>query len=69
MNKRIVVTGGSGRFGQILKKTKNKYKLFYPNKKQLDITNFEKIKSYLKNLDYFKKITRGNISKRLGIKV
>ena len=48
MNKRIVVTGGSGRFGQILKKTKTKYKLFYPSKKQLDITNFEKIKSYLR---------------------
>ena len=48
MNRRIVVTGGSGRFGQILKKTKNKYKLFYPSKKQLDITNFEKIKSYLR---------------------
>ncbi len=48
MNRKIVVTGGSGRFGQILKKTKNKYKLFYPSKKQLDITNFEKIKSYLR---------------------
>ena len=48
MNKRIVVTGGSGRFGQILKKTKTKYKLFYPSKKQLDITNFKKIKSYLR---------------------
>ena len=48
MNRRIVVTGGSGRFGQILKKTKTKYKLFYPSKKQLDITNFEKIKSYLR---------------------
>ena len=48
MNKRIVVTGGSGRFGQILKRTKTKYKLFYPSKKQLDITNFKKIKSYLR---------------------
>ena len=48
MNSKIIVTGGSGRFGQILKKTKTKYKLFYPSKKQLDITNFKKIKSYLR---------------------
>ncbi len=48
MNSKIIVTGGSGRFGQILKKTKTKYKIFYPSKKQLDITNFKKIKSYLR---------------------
>ena len=28
MNSKIIVTGGSGRFGQILKKTKTKYKFF-----------------------------------------
>tara|TARA_B100001029_G_C14991927_1_gene412556 strand:+ start:247 stop:948 length:702 start_codon:yes stop_codon:yes gene_type:complete len=49
MNKKIVITGGTGRFGQILKKIKSKYNLFFPNKKQLDVTNFKKIKSYLKN--------------------
>tara|TARA_B100002052_G_scaffold289419_1_gene306791 strand:+ start:1067 stop:1762 length:696 start_codon:yes stop_codon:yes gene_type:complete len=48
MTKKIIVTGGSGRFAQELKKIKNKYKIIYPSKKQLDITNFKKIKSYLK---------------------
>ena len=47
-NKKIVVTGGSGRFGYELKKIKNKYVILYPNKKELDILNFDKIKNYLK---------------------
>ena len=38
---RIVVTGGTGRFGRELKKIKNKYKLFFPKKKELKpITDF-----------------------------
>mgnify|MGYP001415378680 CR=1 FL=1 len=46
--KKIVVTGGSGRFGEILKKYKTKNKLFFPTKKQLDILNPKKIQNYLK---------------------
>jgi len=46
--KRIVVTGGSGRFASVLKNTKNKYNLFFPSKKQLDILKFNTIKKYLK---------------------
>ena len=34
---RIVITGGTGRFGQELKRTKNKYQLFFPSKSQLNI--------------------------------
>ena len=36
-NKRIVVTGGSGRFGQILKKNEKSFKFgfFFPNKKKI----------------------------------
>ena len=30
---RIVITGGTGRFGLELKKIKSKYKLFFPKKK------------------------------------
>ena len=45
---KIIVTGGSGRFAQILKKIKSKYKFVYPNKTQLDITNINSIKKYLK---------------------
>ena len=45
---RIVITGGSGRFGSELKKTKTKYNLFFPNKRELNIINFNSIKKYLK---------------------
>ena len=48
MKKKIVFTGGSGRFGSIMKTVKSRYKLFFPTKKELDITNLEKIRKYLK---------------------
>ena len=48
--KRIVITGGSGRFGNIIKKHKTKYKLFFPTKNQLDILNTIKIQRYLKRV-------------------
>ena len=34
MRKNIIITGGTGRFGENLKKAKLKHKLFFPNKKQ-----------------------------------
>ena len=48
MKKKIVFTGGSGRFGSIIKSVKSKYKLLFPSKKELDITDLKKIKSYFK---------------------
>ena len=48
MIKKIIVTGGSGRFGSVLKKIKNKNKVFFPNKKQLNILNYKNIEKYLK---------------------
>jgi dTDP-4-dehydrorhamnose reductase len=45
--KKIVITGGTGRFGTILKKEKNNNKLFFPDRKNLDIKNFKKIQKYL----------------------
>jgi len=48
MKKKIVVTGGSGRFASELKKIKTNYKVIYPSKKHLDITSYEKTKNYLK---------------------
>ena len=48
--KKIVITGGTGRFGKILKKIKTNYNIFYPNKKKLDITNYIKTKSFLKRI-------------------
>ena len=48
MKKKIVVTGGTGRFGKILKKIISNHNFLYPSKKELNILNFNKIKSYLK---------------------
>ena len=45
---KIVITGGSGRFGSELKKIRNKYKLLFPNKHKLNILNLKNIKKYLK---------------------
>ena len=44
---RIVVIGGTGRFGKILSKIKTKYQTFYPKKKELNILNQKSIKRYL----------------------
>ena len=46
--KKIIVTGGSGRFAQSLKKIKCKYKFIYPSKKLLNITHLNSIKQFLK---------------------
>ncbi len=48
MTKKIVVTGGSGRFGGILKDYKTNHKVFFPTKKQLNILNSKSIEKYLK---------------------
>ena len=48
--KKIIVTGGSGRFGSILKKYKTKHKLFFPTKKQFNILDPKKIQNYLKKV-------------------
>jgi len=48
MKKKILVTGGTGRFGIVLKKLKTNYEILYPNKKTLDITNFRSIQKYIK---------------------
>ena len=46
--KRIVITGGSGRFGLVLKNFKTKNKTFFPTKKELNILNENSIRKYLK---------------------
>lgn len=45
---KIVITGGSGRFGSILQKRYKSDKLFYPNKKDLNILSTKSIEKYLK---------------------
>jgi dTDP-4-dehydrorhamnose reductase len=51
MLKKILVTGGDGRFAQELKKIKSNYKFIFRSKKQLDILS---IKSIKKNFKIFK---------------
>ena len=48
MKKRILVTGGTGRFGSILKKLKTKHRMFFPGKTTLDITKFISIQKYIR---------------------
>jgi len=49
--KKIIITGGTGRFGFILKNNKTKHKLFFPNKRELDIKKLKTIKNYLIKID------------------
>ena len=48
MKKKIIITGGSGRFGGYLKKVKSTHQLFFPNKKELDILKPKSIENYFK---------------------
>ena len=47
MRKNIVITGGSGRFGENLKKIKSTHKLFFPSKNELNILKLKSIDKYL----------------------
>jgi dTDP-4-dehydrorhamnose reductase len=46
-NKKIIITGGNGRFGSILKNIYRSNRLFYPNKKELNILSTKSIEKYL----------------------
>ena len=48
MKKKIVVTGGTGRFGSHLKSIFTKHKLFFPTKNQFNIFIFNSMLKYLK---------------------
>ena len=48
MLKKIVITGGDGRFAQILKKDNNKLDILYPGKKELNVLDTNSINKYLK---------------------
>jgi dTDP-4-dehydrorhamnose reductase len=48
MLKKIIITGGHGRFAQILKRDNKKLNILYPNKKELNILDVDSIKRYLK---------------------
>ena len=46
--KKIVVTGGTGRFGKVLKNYNTKKTYLFPSKKELNILKINSIKKYLK---------------------
>ena len=48
--RKIVITGGNGRFGSVIQKIKNKEKIFFPNKNELNILKLQTIKKYLKKI-------------------
>ncbi|MDB9810842.1 sugar nucleotide-binding protein [Candidatus Pelagibacter sp.] len=50
MVKKIIVTGGTGRFGNVLKKVKNNYNIFFPKKNELNILDYKNLKSYINKI-------------------
>ena len=50
MKKKIVITGGTGRFAQYLRPYESKYKIYFPLKKELNILDNDKIEKYLKKI-------------------
>ena len=48
MQKKILVTGGNGRFANELKKNKNSFKFYFRNKKQLNILSLKSIENNIK---------------------
>ena len=46
MIKKIIVTGGDGRFAKELKKIKSKYNFIFRDKKQLNILSLNQLKKY-----------------------
>ncbi len=78
--KKIIFTGGNGRFGKVFKKIKSKYKIYFPSKKQLDIEKINSVKNYVKKIkpDYFihsaalsrpMNIHEKNISKSISLNI
>ena len=51
MKKKIIVTGGDGRFAKILKKHNKDLNLFFFSKKKLDILNFKSIESVFRKFN------------------
>ena len=48
--KKIVITGGEGRFAKTLKKNNKFLNIFFPNKKELNILSIKSIEKYLKKI-------------------
>ena len=51
MKKKILITGGNGRFGRILQQFKNNHQFFFPSKKELNILDEKKIRKVFKKIN------------------
>ena len=49
-NKKIVVTGGNGRFAQVLKKENKKLEILFPSKKIFNILDLNSMRKYIKKI-------------------
>jgi len=49
-NKKIVVTGGNGRFGQVLQKKNKRLNILFPSKKIFNILNINSMKKYIRKI-------------------
>ena len=50
IKKKIVITGGDGRFAKTLRDSNTNLNIFFPNKKKLNILSLKSIESYLKKV-------------------
>ena len=50
IKKRIVITGGEGRFARTLRNSNTNLNIFFPNKKKLNILSLRSIENYLKKI-------------------
>ena len=78
--KRIVITGGKGRFARVLKNTNKSLNIYFPGKKELNVLNINSIIEYLKKykikylihnaaLSRPMKIHNKNISKSIDLNI
>ena len=63
----VIVTGGSGRFGSVIKNIKSKYKVIFPNKLNLDILNLQSIESFFKRSNPSYVIHMAGLSRPMNI--
>ena len=67
IKKKIVITGGDGRFANILKIKNKKLNILYPNKKTLDILSISSIEKYLKKVNPKYLIHAAGLSRPMNI--
>ena len=67
IKKKIVITGGEGRFAKTLKKSNTKLNIFFPNKNELNILNIRSIEKYIKKIKPKFILHAAGLSRPMGI--